>query len=272
MKTILLTTDFSSAAQHAAKYAASMATSLNARLLLLSVVAVPISFSEMPLFIGLEDVMRNAEADLGKLKTVLLEGENNKLQIETEAGMGFFFDELKTVCEREKPYLVIMGSQGKTATEHLLFGSHALYAMKHLPWPVITVPPAASFSQIKKIALACDMEQVPGQAQIDEVKLLANDFNAALHVINIGKPGIIEPDTTIALALLEEKLKPLQPVYHFINEEDTNAAIMDFADKHAIDLLAIFPKHYNFLDRLLYKSHTKELVRHSQKPVLAIHL
>jgi len=272
MKTIVFATDFSPAAKNAANYAAGMALSIHARLLILTVVPVAISFSEMPLLIGIEDVMRNADADLLKLKAGLLEEIDSSLEIATEAGMGSFFDELKNVCEREEPYLVIMGSQGTTAAEQLMFGSHAVNAMKNLAWPVITVPPVASFSLIKKIAVACDLEEIPGQAQIDEIKILAKDFDAELHVINSGKAGIFDPDIVFTSAGLEDKLKPLHPVYHFISEENTDAAIIDFADKHDIDLLVIFPKHYNFIDRLIHKSHTRELVLHSHKPVLAIHV
>ncbi|MBK8610684.1 MAG: universal stress protein [Chitinophagaceae bacterium] len=61
-----------------------------------------------------------------------------------------FFHELKEVCERVKPYTVVMGSQGKTAAEHILFGSHATHAIKDLEWPVITVPPNAKYTTIKK--------------------------------------------------------------------------------------------------------------------------
>ncbi|MBK8610671.1 MAG: universal stress protein [Chitinophagaceae bacterium] len=112
MKTILVTTDFSAAAGNAVTYAADLALSINAKLLILSVAELPVSYSDVPIVLGLEDVMRNTENDIKKLKEDVQAKTNGKIEIETEVGMGGFFHELKEVCERVKPYTVVMGSQG----------------------------------------------------------------------------------------------------------------------------------------------------------------
>ena len=184
MKTIIVTTDFSVAAGNAINYAADMAVSINAELLLLNVVQTPISYSDMPIIPGLEDMMRAAEKDIQNLKEEVKARIQDKINIETEVGMGGFFEELKQVCERVKPYAVVMGSQGHTAAEHLMFGEHAVHTAKHLTWPVITVPPEAGFTAIKKIGLASDLTQVVENTPIDEITMLVNDFNAELHILH----------------------------------------------------------------------------------------
>jgi hypothetical protein len=101
--------------------------------------------------------------------------------------MGVFYQELKKLCIHLNPYVVVMGSQGSTATERLFFGGHTVYAMKHLDWPLITVPKGATFSAIKKIGLACDFEDVVETTPISDIKKLVNDFGAELHILNTGK-------------------------------------------------------------------------------------
>ena len=88
MKKILVATDFSLAAGNAITYAADMALSVNAQLTLLHVVQTPIGFSDMPLVMGLEDIMRSAETDMQQLKEELLLRTAGKIIIETEVGMG----------------------------------------------------------------------------------------------------------------------------------------------------------------------------------------
>lgn len=272
MKSIIVTTDFSAVAENAVKYASEMALSIQADLLILTVAEIPVTYSDVPIILGLEDLMRNTEKDMLALKEDVNLKTKGKLNIITEVGMGSYFNELKTVCERIKPYAVVMGSQGKTAAEHQMFGSHAVYAMKNLEWPLITVPAGISFSSLKKIGLACDLEGELETTQIDEIKKLLNDFNAELHVINTGKPGVYNSDIVFESISLENMLKPVKPNYHFITDKNTDEGIIDFSDEHNIDLLIVLPKRHGLLDKLIHRSHTKQLVLHSHVPVMALHM
>jgi nucleotide-binding universal stress UspA family protein len=234
MKTILVATDFSPAALNAANYAADMALAINADILLLHVYQIPVVYLEVPV-VNEEDMMQEAEKDIIQLKEELALKRGGKLNIETEVRIGVFFPEMKTVCERINPYTVVIGSQGKTAAERLFFGSHAVYAMKHLMWPLITVPPGAKFSSVKKIGLACDFDKVVDTTPLDEIKMLVNDFNAELHVLNTGKKEVFNPEIVFESGVLEEMQEPLKPNYHFITNQNTDEGIMDFTEKNHID-------------------------------------
>lgn len=271
MKTILVTTDFSSAALNAAKYAADMAVAINAKILMLHVYQIPVVFTEVPVAVTLEDIQKDAENNIQHLKEIINNKTIGKISIETKITEGVFFQELKNVCERIDPYAVVMGSQGTTASDRLFFGGHTVYASKHLQWPLITVPPKATFSSIKKIGLASDFNKVVDTTPIDEIKILVNDFNAELHVLNTGKKEVYDPEIVFQSGMLQEMLAPLHPQYHFLTNENIDEGIMDFAEKNAIDLLVVIPKRHDLMERLVHKSHTKQLVLHSHVPVLALH-
>jgi nucleotide-binding universal stress UspA family protein len=271
MKTILVTTDFSVAANNAVNYAADMALSIKAGLVLLNVVQTPIGYSDLPIVISLEDMMRSSEKDMQDLKTAVKQRTNDKIIIETEVGMGAFYSELKNVCERINPYAVVMGSQGKTAAEHLMFGAHTVHAVKHLTWPVITVPPGATFTAVKKIGLASDLTKVVETTPIDEIKMLVHDFNAELYILNTGKKEVFDADIVFESGLMQEMTMALHPTFHFINNENTDEGIIDFVEKNNIDLLIVLPKRHNIIESMFHKSHTKKLVLHSHVPVMAMH-
>lgn len=271
MKTILVATDFSPAASDATTYAAEMALAINADIFLLHVYQIPVGYLEVPIAVSLEDMRLDAERQIIALKEELIQKTGSRLYIATEVKMGSFFHELKMTCESIKPYAVIMGSQGTTAAEHLFFGSHTAYAMKHLAWPLITVPAGVAFTAIKKIGLACDFDKVVDTVPVDEIKMLVRDFNAGLHILNTGNNKEFNPELIFESGMLQQMLADLKPNYHFITHENTDDGIMDFAEKNQIDLLIILPKHHSLLEKLVHKSHTKQLVLHSHVPVMALH-
>jgi len=271
MKTILVATDFSPAAFNAATYATDMAVVINADVLLLHVFQLPISYSEVPLTVNEADMLEQAENSIYEQREQLIEKTSHKINIETEVRMGTFYKELTAVCDRKMPYTVVMGSQGTTATDRLLFGAHTVYAMKHLMWPLITVPNGASFSAIKKIGLACDLDKVVETIPVDEIKTLVNDFHAELHILNTGKPRVFDPNVVFESGLLQEMLENLSPQYHFISHDNIDEGIIDFAEENNIDLLIVIPKRHGIFDNLLHKSHTKQMVLHSHVPVMALH-
>ena len=271
MKKIILATDFSPAAYNAAIYAAHMAMAIKTDLVLLHVYAIPIVYSEVPAAVNPEEVRLAAEKNMSALVAQLKQETNGKLNIETTIRMGSYYHELKVVCDYIQPYTVVMGSQGTTARERLLFGSHAVHAMKHLTWPLITVPPKATFSAIKKIALACDLNKAVENTPIDEIKMLVQDFNAEFHILNTGKEQVFDPEIVFQSGMLQEMLEDLKPVYDFISDENTDEGILTFAQENNIDLLLVLPKRHSFLEAMIHKSHTKHFVLHSHVPVMALH-
>lgn len=271
MKKILVATDFSPAASNAVNYAVDMAMSIKADLVLLHVIQIPISYSDVPVVITQEDLFRNAEAETEGLRQRLVSATKSAIAIETEVRTGGFFSELKAFCDKIHPYAVVMGSQGTTAAERLLFGGHATHAMKHLEWPLITIPPAAKFDAIKKIGLACDFNKVIDTMPANEIKMLVKDFKAELHVLNTGPQGTFDPDIVFESGLLQEMLISLKPTYHFISSDNIDKGIVEFADKNQIDLLIVLPKRHGLLGEIVHRSHTRQLVLHSHVPVMALH-
>lgn len=272
MKTIIVATDFSAAALNAANYAADMALAIDAQVLVIHIYQIPVVYMEVPIAATGDEMMNDAKKSLSHLKKELISRTNSKVNIETEIAAGIFFPELKRICEKINPYAVVMGSQGTTAAERVFFGGHTIFAMKHLMWPLITIPPNTKFSQVKKICLACDFEKVTESTPIDEIKRLVNDFHAELHVINSGKKESHSPDMIFESGLLEEMLVSLKPKYHFIANGNTDESIISFVEKNNIDLLIALPKRHGLLKKLINKSVSKQLILHSHVPVLSMHL
>lgn len=271
MKTIIVATDFSSAAANAADYATRMAMCLHKEIHLLHVFAPHLLYTDMSLLAADENLEEQAYASLKKLEEHLHELTGGKILITTELRKGLFFDQLKQTCEREKPYAVVMGSQGAHASENFFFGGHTVYAMKHLQWPLITVPPKAHFTSVYKIALACDFEKVIDGAPIAAVKVWTKDLQAELHVLNVTPKICFSLDNVMERASLHKMLDDLKPEYHSINNSNTDKALVDFVKARHCSLLIVLPRQHGLLDRVFHRSHAKRLILTSDVPVMALH-
>ncbi|MET0637896.1 MAG: universal stress protein [Chitinophagaceae bacterium] len=271
MKTIIIATDFSPAASNAAEYGAEMASAIGANLLLVHVYQLPISYLEVPVVINPKHYREELETEILQLKRRLTGRIPDHLTITTEIKEGSFYPELKTICEDVEPYAVVMGSQGTTAAERVLFGSHAVHTMKNLRWPVVTIPSDVRYKSIRKIGVACDLEQVRKTVPMDEIRQIVSDFGAELHILNLGKQTTFKPGMTFESGVLAEELAALNPQFHFITGADIDDLIIDFAGTNGLDMLMVIPKRHNLVEKLLNRSLTKKMVLHSQIPVMALH-
>lgn len=274
MKTLIVPTDFSPAATNAMNYAANMALQINASVMLFHVYQVPVAVTDVPLvLVSVDELKAQAEKKLEELKKNLQHITSGKLKIYAEARLGSTANELEDVCKKINPFAVVMGSVGHSAMERALFGSTTLTAIKHLTFPVICVPKGKEYGTgIKKIGLACDFREVVATTPATAIKNFIKEFNAELHVLNVDyKNRHFKPDTPEQSALLHTELQELNPKYDFIDHEDIEDGINEFAEKNNLDLIIAIPKKHKLLEGIFKSSSTKQLVFGSHIPVMCVH-
>ena len=274
MKTIIVPTDYSATATNALHYGVELAQAVNASILLLHVYQVPVSFTDTPIvLISVEELKKNAEEKMHKLKGEVEHLVSGKLKVYTETRLGNVVDELQDLTEKIKPFAVVMGSKGTTGLEKALFGSTTLSAIRHLHAPVICVPPGKTFGQgIRKIGFACDFKDVVQTTPGKEIAELVQEFHAELHVLNVDFHNRhFTPETPEQSALLHTMLEEANPVYHFIEHKDIEDGINEFAEKNNLDLVIAIPKKHKILEGVFRPSSTKQLVFQSHVPVLCMH-
>lgn len=274
MKTIIVPTDFSPTATNALHYAIDMAKAIDASLLLFHVYQVPVSYSDVPIMlVSVDELKQTAEEKIGRLKKEVEHITSGKMKIYTETRMGNVSDELKTLCEKIRPFAVVMGSKGSSGIERVLFGSNTLTVIRHLSWPVICVPPGKAFGNgIRKIGFACDFRDIVESTPANAIRDVVRAFGAELHILNVDyQDKRFEPDTPEQSALLHTLLEDLRPQYDFIEHRDIEDGINAFAEKNNLDLIIAIPKKHKLLEGLFRTSSTKQLVFQSHIPVLCIH-
>ena len=255
-------------------YGIDMAKSIQASIILLHVYQVPVSYTDTPIvLVSVEELKKEAEQKLEKLHKEVEHLTSGSIKIYTETRLGNIADEIENLCEKVKPFAVVMGSKGSTGIEKILFGSTTLTAIRHLTWPVICVPPGKLFGNgIKKIGFACDFRNIVEITPADAIKTFVKEFGAELHVLNVDYHNKqFKPETPEQSALLHTMLEEVNPLYDFIENKDIEDGLNEFAEKNNLDLLITIPKKHKLLDGLFKPSSTKQLVVQSHIPVMCIH-
>lgn len=271
MKTIIAATDFSKASLNAINYAVEMALLLNARLILFNAYQMPVTVSEMPVVYDTEALIDDINKQLNAIKEKIQQQKGSRLLLQTEVSEGSLIGCLKDICEDMEPYVVVMGSQGTTAAERFFFGSNTVYALKHLHWPIIAVPDEFSFSGIKKIAFASDLDTGSAKTALALLKDWVTDFNADLHIVHAGEQEQFYENSIFASGALQRELKALNPQFHFITGKNIEDPVACFVTENKVDLLVVLHKSYGFFEGLFHKSRAKQFALHSAVPLLVLH-
>ena len=143
LKTILVPTDFSNASGMALKHAKAFAERFDASLHLLHVLADPYASIWSGAAAGIQ-----ASAQLQKrwvqdaaqqLEKELTEEEHRSLRAVTETCVGHPFLEIIRYAKAHDVDLIVLGTHGRGAIEHMLLGSVAEKVVRKAPCPVLVV-------------------------------------------------------------------------------------------------------------------------------------
>ena len=273
MKLLLVPTDFSPIADNAMKYAMDMAKATNSNLMLVNMYQIPISFSEVPLVtISLDELRKISHNKLASTKHNIENITGGGIHVYTESILGEVSYEVEKLCERLHPYAVIVGTRGVTGIGKFFLGSNTQSIVEHVNTPVLVIPPGATFKPFKKIGLATDMKGVIEHTPVGPIRELVSFFGADLHVLNVDYERRHFTSNTPEESLhMDMLLTGMNPVYDFIENKDVEDGLQEFAEKNNLDLLITLPKKQHFLEKILEKSVTRDLIYHTNLPLMCIH-
>jgi len=273
MKTIIVPVDFSAAAANAAEFAGNLAAFYGAELWLYHAYELPVSISEyaFPVMTS-EEMHEAAEHEMEVFKDEIQDALRHVINIHTKTEMNLLRDGLDAFCAAMKPDLIVMGLSGNTGFTKLLVGSNTIKAIHYLKYPVLVIPPKASFIPVRRIGFACDYEKVLENTPMDLLKKIVRDFNAELHVMNIRPHKSTYGAGKVSEGYyISELLKEFKPEYHEIESDDITEGINWFVDKGRLDWIVAIPKKHNLAESLFRRSNTKDLLYHTHVPVLCMH-
>lgn len=276
MKKILVPTDFSENAFNALKYAVQLFLADECTFYLMHTYTPPVYQSEYllhsPSQFGLGDTYRNnAKENLKKVQERIEKlFKNSEHHFMAHTAFNTLVGEILETVEKEQIDLIVMGTQGATGAEEILFGSHTVHVIKKVKCPVIAVPADYTYEKPKEILFPTDYEVDYKKEQINELLDIGLKQNVKINILHVSPGHDLTSGQKINKAVLVQGLKGTDHVFHDVPDAEIITAINDFQKRRPIHLLAMIRNKHRFFERLFVEPVIKKIAFHVKIPFMVI--
>ena len=164
--------------------------------------------------------------------------------------------------------LIIMGSNGATGADEVIFGSNTLKIIRNVECPVIVVPEVYTFEKIKSILLSLNYQYNVSAKSLDIISEIVKKNKASLKILEIEEENI-------ELATLrnhtEEVFKEIGFERFSIKNIPASIAINAFEQLIPVQLHAMVVERKSFLNRFIFGSETSKISYSTHVPLLVMH-
>lgn len=138
---ILYATDFSESSEHAFQYALSLARKFQSRLIILHVINEPVDLRGFYVpHVSFENLEQEIEQGARKMMAKFCSTHvGDFTDYETDIVSGVPFEEILKRADKEQVAFIVLGTQGRSGIDHLLFGSTAERVVRKAKAAVVTV-------------------------------------------------------------------------------------------------------------------------------------
>lgn len=267
MAGILFPTDFSDASMNALDFAVQIAKRNSMRIILFHAYQIHVMDPNMPLpEITIEAIQESAVKQLESLKSDLLQKEN--LHIETASAFGFTADAINQATEDFDIDYVVMGTTGASGITRAIMGSNTAACIDKIKKPVIAIPMHSQFRGFDKIIFASALheEELPALEKLNE---LLKHFGAEVHVVHTFNPDDKQRmELHKFQELADAKLFNVKTFYRQFSGSIVEG-IEQAIRLQKTDALVMVTHHRGFFKKLFDRSITKQMVYHTDVPLIA---
>ncbi len=276
MKKILFPTDFSEISKNAYLFALHLAKSINAEIITLHTYDFPqVNYMDVPIF--LPDIyevtelcnFKNYEGHIPALRSIAAKHHLEHIKVSNVLESGDLIECILKISKNEKIDYIVMGTQGASGMTANFLGSVTEKVINETQAVVLAIPENCEYKPIKRVLFVTDYKTEEIE-MLKKTLVLAKIFGSHVDCLYV-KPS----QHFVAGVIMEdwEKLFHKQQVtFHNLTGSDAEGTILEFIEKHNIDMLAMTTHHHTFFERIFQVSLSKKLAFHVKIPILALHV
>ena len=274
MKKILFPTDFSETANNAFLYALNLAKSIDAQVYVLHVYELPMITGSLSAGL-IQNVYETVELgsfdnfkdNIPQLRQIADDNGLNEIPIKFILEEGNFLYILREIIGEESVDFVVMGTDGNSGIEKMLFGSNTINAITSMKVPILSVPHGMSFKGFKNIGFTTVFDQKDKDA-LKYLIEIANRHHAKIHCMHVSKDGKFNQQ---AMKDWQDQFAGDPIVFEVYNDADPVNAVLDFIKEKQIDLLTVVSRNKGFFDKIFSPGFTKKIANKNITPLFVFH-
>lgn len=274
MKKILFPTDFSETANNAFLYALNLAKSIDAQVYVLHVYELPMITGSLSAGL-IQNVYETVELgsfdnfkdNIPQLRQIADDNGLNEIPIKFILEEGNFLYILREIIGEESVDFVVMGTDGNTGIEKMLFGSNTINAITSMKVPILSIPHGMSFKGFKNIGFTTVFDQKDKDA-LKYLIEIANRHHAKIHCMHVSKDGKFNQQ---AMKDWQDQFAGDPIVFEVYHDADPVNAVLDFIKEKQIDLLTVVSRNKGFFDKIFSPGFTKKIANKNITPLFVFH-
>ncbi|HSM62958.1 MAG TPA: universal stress protein, partial [Gillisia sp.] len=163
----------------------------------------------------------------------------------------------------------VMGSNGATGAQEIIFGSNTLQVIRHINNCILVVPEKYQFQGINSVLFSIHQDQEIKPESIAILKDVLVKYDAKLNALLVIQEKNEEREKSFD-TLLNTKFKKIPTKSNTVIGLNFPEAISAYIQISKIDLHALVMEKEKILDRIFYGSNAKAISESTQMPLLVL--
>lgn len=282
MQTILISTDFSTTAAHAAAYGYHIAKQIKANIVLCNAVIIPSEIPQTGMAVWpieeYDEQIKDSYQELQLLKTALSaadEGKEERPLLICKNEAGTLTAVVNGIIASEPIGLVVIGTHRTGGIGQFLLGNHTRSMIDGIAKPLLIIPQSAEIVTPKKIAFATDFKNPEDDLDtLFWLVSLAKSIQAEILITHISSEEVhpVELQELIKqfMVNISNKANYSNIFYRKITHDQISKGLDWLCDNGEIDMLAMVHRSRNFFENLFKGSHTQKMASRISIPLLVL--
>lgn len=277
-KRILIPTDFSLNAFNAIKYAMELFKKEDCEFFILHTHYLSGYSKENLLYPEPTDaeknkVLLNSDKKIEQLQVQMSRFEiNDNHTFHYSNEFGPFLEVMQRTVEDKDIELVIMGTRGQTDNKTVILGSNSVNIMEKIRHcPVIAIPSNVIYKNPNEIVFPTSYRSHYQQNELQTMVDVARLTNAPIRILHIQKEKNLTENQLKNKTLLETIIGEAEFTHHTLYDIDLKDGVRCFVQSRASEMIAFVNKKHNFFGSIFSNPMVRELGKHANVPLLAMH-
>jgi len=266
MANILLLTDFSAGANNAAAYALELARQLRFDLILLHVKDTDKGGSSA-------DTLQQFEALKSSISETDGEKDDHRPVLVDIVVKGRLREGIASVLKEKDVDLIVIGATDGENKTGMLFGKRVREIIDSVHYPILLVPPAARFKEIRDVFYVTDIRYANLHA-VARLVHIVQLLKATLSVLHIGAAGLPELSAQHSQSLFNDFITAVpgqRPRFLIPNQNHKpETLIRELFVNHEQDVLAVAHREHHFFGHIFMDHATEDAVIYKEIPMLVV--
>ena len=282
MQTILIPTDFSDTAKHAAEYGYHIAAQIHANVVLCNAIIIAAEIPQTGMSVWpieeYDEQIKESQKELNLLKAGLAGNEvtdSKKPLIICKNEAGILTTVVNGIIASQPIGLVVIGTHRTGGIGQFLLGNHTRNMIDGIAKPLLIIPGSATIATPKKIAFATDFKNPEDDLDtLFWLVSLAKPLKAEILITHIcsEKAHTAELQHLIDEFMVNISNKANYPniFYRKVTHDQISEGLDWLCEYGEIDMLAMVHRSRNFFENIFKGSHTQKMASRISIPLLVL--